>query len=66
MLEGAGGGLLVCRLEFQGEPGRFVEQSMHLDERICSSSCDSVCWAVDRRCGLPGLCVAVSVVVVVV
>jgi hypothetical protein len=58
----SGGGLLVRRLEFQGEPGRSVEQSTRLDERVCSSSCDSVCWAVDRRCGLPGAWVAVSVV----
>ena len=30
------------------------------DECVCSSSCGSVCWAVDRRCGLSGVWVAVS------
>jgi hypothetical protein len=65
MLEGAGG-LLVHRLEFQGEPGRSIEQSTCLDERVCSSSCDSVCWAVGRHCGLWLAWVAVSKVAVAI
>jgi hypothetical protein len=65
MLEGAGG-LLVCHLEFQGEPGHSVEQSTRLDERVCLSSCDSVCWAVGRRRGLWLAWVAVSKVAVAV
>jgi hypothetical protein len=64
--QGGVGGLLVRRLEFQGEPGRSIEQSMRLDERVCSSSCDLVCWAVGRRCGLWLAWVAVSKVAVAV
>jgi hypothetical protein len=65
MLEGAGGLLVRC-LEFQGEPGRSVEQSTCLDECVCLSSCDLVCWAVDHCCGLPGAWAAVSGVSAVV
>jgi hypothetical protein len=65
MLEGAGG-LLVHHLEFQGEPGRSIEQSTCLDKRICSSLCDSVCWAVGHRCRLWLAWVAVSKVAVAV
>jgi hypothetical protein len=65
MLEGAGG-LLVRHLEFQGEPGRSIKQLTRLDERVCSSSCDLVCWAVGHRCGLWLAWVAVSKVAVAV
>ena len=46
--------------------GRSVEQTTRFDKHVCSSSCGSVCWAVDRRCGLSGAWVAVSGVVVAV
>jgi hypothetical protein len=59
MLEGSGG-LLVCCLEFQGEPCHSIEQSTCLDKRVCLLSCDSVCWAVDHCCGLWLAWVAVS------
>jgi hypothetical protein len=64
--QGGVGGLLVRHLEFQGEPGCSIEQSMRLDEHVCSLSCDSVCWAVGCCCGLWLAWVAVSKVAVAV
>jgi hypothetical protein len=44
-------GFLGLRSESGGSRGRFVEQTTYFDECVCSSSCGSVCWAVDRRWG---------------
>jgi hypothetical protein len=57
-------GLLDHRLEFRGEQGRSVEQTTRSNERVCTSSCNSVCWALDRRRGRLLAWVAVSEVVV--
>jgi hypothetical protein len=39
---------------------------MHGNERVCSSSCNSICWAVDGHHGLLDVWVAASGVVVAV
>jgi hypothetical protein len=60
---GAAGGLLGLRLKFWGERVRFVEQTTRSNKRVCTSSCNSVCWATDRRGTLVTAWLAVSEVV---
>jgi hypothetical protein len=59
-------GLLDRRCGRWGWHSRSVECATCSDERVHTTSCDGVCWAVHCRCGLSGAWVAVSGVVVAV
>jgi hypothetical protein len=54
------GDLLDCRCGWWGWQGSSVEDTTRSDERVCSFSCHSVCWAVDGRRGSSSVWVAVS------
>ena len=53
------GGFLDRRWGRWGWQGCSVECTTRSDERVRTTSHNGVSWAVDRRCGLPGACVAV-------
>ena len=54
------GGLLDLRLGFWGWQGRFLEQTTRSNERVSSSSCNSVSRAVDLHHGLVHVWTAAS------
>jgi hypothetical protein len=63
VVQGGVGGGSSRRCRWWGWRSRSVGYTTRSGERVCSSSCNSVCWAVGGRRGLSGARVAISGVV---